>query len=236
MLYRATRDLALRIMKAPTEPPDPPSGSHGSTHVYRASPRYLTYRLLALWVVMGLLSVGWCLLVGVGLANDESAPLIVAGFLVPFILAILFFGYFVVRIDYDMRYYIVTDRSLRVREGAVIVKEQTITFANVQNLRVVQGPLLRLFGIWNLKVDAAGGGGAAEGEAGGGHGIKMAGIESAHEVRDLILGHLKRRGGGAGLGDLDDVGGRTKLAASRELLSVLGELRTAAAALHRAAR
>ncbi len=27
--------------------------------------------------------------------------------------------YYLIRIDYDMRYYVVTDRSLRIREGAL---------------------------------------------------------------------------------------------------------------------
>ena len=66
MLSRATRDLALRFMKAPTAPPDPPSGSHGSIQIYRASPRYLTYRLLGFWILMGLLWLGWGVLVVAG--------------------------------------------------------------------------------------------------------------------------------------------------------------------------
>jgi len=238
MLYRLTRDLALRLMKAPTRPPEPPAGSHDSIQIHRASPRYLTYRLLGLAIVFTFLWSGWAILLLAGLAADKTTPIVLCTIAAPVLLVLLFVGYFATRIDYEMRYYIVTDRSMRVREGAIVVKEQTITYANVQNLRVVQGPLLRLFGIWNLEVDTAGGGGAAKkGETGGGHSIQMAGIENAHEVRDQVLAHLRRLGGGSGLGDLDDVDearGRGPVATA-ELLSVLGELRDTSAALRRAA-
>lgn len=240
MLYGLTRDLALRLMKAPTRPPEPPAGSHDSIQVLRASPRYLTYRLLGLAIVSTLLGVGWAILLVAGLAADKTPPVVICTIAAPVLLVVLFFAYFATRIDYEMRYYIVTDRSMRVREGAVVVKEQTITYANVQNLRVEQGPLLRLFGIWNLEVDTAGGGGATKkGESGGGHSIRMAGIENAHEVRDQVLAHLRRLGGGSGLGDLDDAGdarGRGRgLGVSAELVHVLGELRDTSAALRRAA-
>ena len=39
---------------------------------------------------------------------------------------------------------------------------------------------------------------------GSGHTVRIAGIENASEVRDIILAHLRKRGGGTGLGDVDD--------------------------------
>ena len=236
-MYRLLKGLALRLMKTPADAPEPPAGSHASVQVFRASPKYLTYRLLGYWIVVGLLWIGWWILVGVAVVEGDEEPAIAAAIAAPLLLTGQFIAYFVVRIDYDMRYYIVTDRALRVREGAVIVKEMTITHANVQNMRVVQGPLLRLFGIWNLKVDTAGGGGASgpHGESNSSsHSIQMAGIENAHEVRDVILSHLRKHGGGTGLGDLDEPARRT--VASPELLAILGEVRDASAALHRVAR
>jgi len=234
-MYRLFKGLALRIMQTPTEPPEPPAGTHDSVKVFRASPKFLTYRLLAFWLVFGLLWIGWWILVGVAVVEGRQEPALAAGIVAPLLLIAQASAYFVVRIDYDLRYYIVTDRALRVREGAVIVKEMTITHANVQNMRVVQGPLLRLFGIWHLKVDTAGGGGAsAKGEAhDNSHSIQLAGIENAHEVRDLILSYLKLRGGGAGLGDLDDHDEHRL--ASPELVAVLQELREVTVGVRRAA-
>jgi membrane protein YdbS with pleckstrin-like domain len=205
MLYSLTKGLALRVMKAPTEPPDPPSGSHGDIRIYRASPRFLTYRLLVFWIIISLnWLVPWGILTA-WLFDREIALLIVAIIYAGLLAVVQFCIYFAIRIDYDMRYYIVTDRSLRIREGAFIVKEKTISFANVQNLRVVQGPIMRLFRIWHLKVDTAGGGASSnEHTERVPHRVQMAGIENAHEVRDQIRGHLRRYAASTGLGDLDD--------------------------------
>ena len=83
--------------------------------------------------------------------------------------------------------------------------EKTISFANVQNLRVVQGPIMRLFRIWHLKVDTAGGGASSnEHTERAAHRVQMAGIEDAHEVRDRIRYHLKMYAASTGLGDIDD--------------------------------
>src|SRR5207249_3022813 len=67
----------------------------------------------------------------------------------------------VLRLDYEKRWYVVTDRSLRIREGVVKVREMTVNFANIQNISISQGPLQRILGIADLRVDTAGGGGRA---------------------------------------------------------------------------
>ena len=237
-MYSMFKDLALRIMKAPIEPPEPPAGSHASVQVYRAAPSFLTYNLLWFRVLSALSFVLPLILLIAGFVDEDPGAVIVGVLLIPVLLFAQICFYFAVRIDYDMRYYIVTDRSLRVREGAFIVKEKTITFANVQNMRVVQGPLLRYFGIWHLKVDTAGGGSGEKGKgAGDSHHVKLAGIENAHEVRDLVLGHLRHRGISSGLGDLDDhdddssPGG----AASPAFRTALRELQASTSALRAAA-
>jgi hypothetical protein len=123
---------------------------------------------------------------------------------VPFSLA-------VARLDYEMRWYIVTDRSLRIREGILGVREMTLTFANVQNIAVHQGPLQRLLGIADVVVRTAGGGGGASESHGGSGGTvgssmhvgKLRAVDNAEMVRDLILERL-RRFRDSGLGDPDD--------------------------------
>ncbi|MHC4448161.1 MAG: PH domain-containing protein, partial [Planctomycetota bacterium] len=116
--------------------------------------------------------------------------------------------YYHLRLDYDMRYYVITDRSLRIREGVLIVAESTFTYANVQNLRIEQGPLERLLGISNLVVDTAGGAGASSDEKSGSHfgrphqGV-LRGVANATAVRDQMLALLKRYRD-AGLGDPED--------------------------------
>ncbi|MEW6073313.1 MAG: PH domain-containing protein [Planctomycetota bacterium] len=237
-MYELLKGAATRLLKTPTAPPDPPAGRHDSVEIHRAAPSYLTYRLLWFWILGPASFLLPIVLIVAGLVDKEFAPLVIGVVLVPILAIVLFCAYFAVRIDYDLRYYIVTDRSLRVREGAFIVKEKTITFANVQNLRVVQGPLLRLFGIWHLHVDTAGGGAVEKGHGESHtHRVRMAGIADAHAVRDRILGHLRRGGASAGLGDLDDgdEAAPRAAAASGELVAALRELHTATAALRAAA-
>ena len=120
--------------------------------------------------------------------------------------------YFSLRLHYEMRWYKVTDRSLRIRAGIWNVREMTMTFANVQNISITQGPLERLFGIWDVRVETAGGGsqrgahGHGEGFGANLHTAVFRGVDDAEPIRDMMLARL-RRARGAGLGDLDDVHG-----------------------------
>jgi membrane protein YdbS with pleckstrin-like domain len=240
MLYAALKGPLLALLRAPTEPPEAPAGSHASVRVFRASPRYLSYRLLVLRLLTAGLVVVAAVLALAG-ALEGQGGLLGVGVLVALVgLPVMVLAGLAVRIDYDLRHYVVTDRSLRVREGAWTVKEMTITYANVQNLRVVQGPLMRLFGFWNLRVDVAGGGVVRNkpGQEEGGHHVVVAGIEDAHALRDQVLAHLRAARAGAGLGDLDDeragADGRAGLL-SPAALTALERVATAASALARAA-
>jgi membrane protein YdbS with pleckstrin-like domain len=242
VIYALFRPVALALLKAPTGPPEPPAGAHATVEVFRASPRFLYYRLLGLAIgaaLFGLLGLG--LLVG-GLAAREEGPLAGAAVVLALALVILLPSYLGIRVDYDLRYYVLTDRSLRVREGAWILNEQTLTHANVQNLEVKQGPLQRLFGITDLVVHTAGGGGRSgpgEHDQAQGHTVTIAGVEDARLVREKVLGYLRAHRAGSGLGDLDDETDGSPgsgLAPGAELEAALAALRDSAAALHRAAR
>ena len=245
-MYEPLKRLALTLLKTPHDTPEVPAGSHESVQIFRASPKFLTYRMLTFWIHLAffVLVEGGLIVVSLASKKPETSILVIG--VAVFAGVKLFFDYFAIRMDFDLRYYIVTDRSLRVREGAWIVREMTITHANVQNLRVVQGPLQRLFGIASLEVDTAGGGSAAKQarhQMGSGHTVRIAGIENASEVRDIILAHLRKRGGGTGLGDFDDERERhpaahaaapadsaAMAAALRDLLDAARGLRTAAEA------
>ncbi|HYW50264.1 MAG TPA: PH domain-containing protein, partial [Gemmatimonadaceae bacterium] len=113
--------------------------------------------------------------------------------------------YVTMRLDYEMRWYVITDRSLMIREGVWNTKEVTLTFANAQNVRVTQGPLERFFGFSNVEIEVAGGG-AGEGGVSRNR-ASLRGLAEPQAVRDLILDRLKRHRT-AGLGDPDDVHGR----------------------------
>lgn len=161
------------------------------------------------------------------------------------LLAQIPFSYVTVRLDYEMRWYILTDRSLRIREGVNRVREMTMTFDNIQNLAIEQGPVQRLLGISDLRVRTAGGGSKAETSKGEGeedvsksmHVGYFRGVDDAAGIRDVILRRLRRLGG-AGLGDPDDEEGdappsetesavRESLNAARSLLEEARALRRA---------
>ena len=74
------------------------------------------------------------------------------------------FAYVGIHLRYDTTWYVLTDRSLRIRRGIMTIHETTISFENVQNVEVTQGPLQRYFGIADVLVTTAGGGVASHGK------------------------------------------------------------------------
>jgi len=147
--------------------------------------------------------------------------------------------YAAVRLDYEMRWYLVTDRSLRIRSGLWKVEEITMSFANLQQVVVSQGPLQRLLGIADVQVQSAGGGGGGghydHGQSNTMHTGVFHGVEQAVEVRDLILNRL-RSFRETGLGDPDELRhaaspsqatGEEVLSAARDLLAETRQLRQA---------
>lgn len=208
MIYEGLKGTLLTVLHAPTEPPEAPAGSPGSIQVFRAARAFLTFRMISLGLGMGLAALIEVAVFGGLLVAGNVEPGAVVG--VAVVLGLTLIGlassYFLIRLDYDMRYYIVTDRSLRIRQGAVVIQESTYTFANVQNLVIHQGPIERLLGISNLVIQTAGGASPMSEKhayAGFFHRGVMRGIANATEVRDQILALLKQYRD-AGLGDPED--------------------------------
>jgi membrane protein YdbS with pleckstrin-like domain len=215
-MYKRFRSWLEKWLRLPPEPLDP-MGGENTLRVFRAAPRYYDYRLLWWKVALGfkiLLSLAVFLGLTIGL-GAAFGPLGVIGgcFLAALIVTALGFtslvSYVTIRLDYEFRWYKTTDRSLRIREGVWLVREMTMTYANIQDISVSQGPLQRLFGIADLKVVTAGGGGGEAHQHQGTlfdmHTGYFRGVDNAPEIRDLMLERLRRLRD-AGLGDLDDAG------------------------------
>lgn len=112
--------------------------------------------------------------------------------------------YTVRRLDYEMRWYMVTDRSLRLRHGVWKIVESTMSFANVQEVVMSQGPVQRLLGLADVRVKSAGGGGEKQGQPGEDMHVGIFHcVTNAPEIRNLILERL-RRFRESGLGDPDE--------------------------------
>jgi hypothetical protein len=231
------------LLKIPGEP-EAPFGAPGSVRVFRAGPGFLRYRMLGwsvrqLGALVGILFVlqffsfdptgvvgqleehmnqnvpleEWDIPLTFGNLWAAFEMLAIAGFV-----AQLPFTFLMVYLDYEYRWYILTDRSLRIREGLMRVDERTMTFSNIQNVTVRQGPLQRVLGISDVEVSTAGGGSASGGKqhdsgVGGAlqavpagrnlHQAYFRGIANPAEIRDAILVHL-RGVRGSGLGDPDE--------------------------------
>ena len=198
------------FLRLPAGGPEPPPGS-GQVQVFRAAPRYFQYGLLRWSVkqVFGFLGLGFGFAF-ISQLPDELAFLELFEWMgLGLFIAQIPFSFVVNYIDYKRRWYLVTDRSLRIREGAWTVHERTMSFANVQNLKIQQGPIARLLGLATLEVRSAGGGGheAPNGKGQGmGEDLHIAyfrGVDNAEAIRDLILARLRNLRG-AGLGDPDE--------------------------------
>jgi len=252
MAERPLAKIIATILKVPPRP-EPPMGSAGTVRIFNAAPGFYRYRV-ALWAISQAgTAVG--LIVGlVILRNIEMGPLSWAhGFVIPLeILGVVAFlaqmpvTFLLIGLDYRYRWYMVTDTSLRIREGLLTVREQTMTFANIQNLSIRQGPLQRLLGIADLRVRTAGGGGGEgsggiESEKSGSANMHLAyfrGVDNAPEIRDAIMDRMRGLAD-SGLGNPDERAGglsvahppiessRALLFAAHELLAETRLLRTA---------
>lgn len=239
MLLDPVRRALLRVLKVSAAAPEAPGGEH--VEVFRASPRYLSYRLVA-W---GLQSAFMVLAMGggvgvacVGIVVQEKVlwpALLLGGSTVLFLFLFVFISYASLRLDYEMRWYVLTDRSLRIREGLGHMREVTLTLANIQDIKVSQGPLQRLLDLTDVVVDTAGGGGASAGAAHGsvhGHHGVLRGVDKGSDLVAKIRSRVQQRKG-AGLGDADEPAADEPdafLGALRELLDEARALRETAAA------
>jgi uncharacterized membrane protein YdbT with pleckstrin-like domain len=244
-MYKLFASACERLLRIPP-PPETPPGDAASMRMFRAAPNFFKY-LLFTWGLRTLMAgVGvlvWTFFfLPVAMRGAEKAGFgrwnVLIGVIevIVLLLTVLFwiYSWYMIRMDFEKRWYIVTDRSLRVREGVLIIREATVTFANIQNISISQGPLQRLLGIADLRVDTAGGGGAANAHHSattGMHTTFFRGVNNADEIRSLMQERLRRLKD-AGLGDHDDK--ESSPATSTTLLEVLREIHTETVRLRRA--
>lgn len=210
-MYSAFRAACERVLRIPPDP-DPPPGDEASTKIYRAADNYYKY-LLIVWAISSFATILPTLIATIAClaaaATSNLSPLfaLIPAFLLVIMIIVSVIHLAIVRLNYEKRWYIVTDRSLRVREGVIGVREMTVTFANIQNISISQGPIQRLLSIADLRVDTAGGAGATGDShyaaAQQAHVAWFRGVDNAPDVRALIQSRL-RQWKDAGLGDHDD--------------------------------
>ncbi|HEY7335199.1 MAG TPA: PH domain-containing protein [Bryobacteraceae bacterium] len=193
-------------MRTPAEP-QPPDGSAGSARVFRAGRNYYRWRL-ALWFISNLGVVILLTVVLFALARPVRVGppwkrYIAESFMALLVIAFLasaFFTFLQQRLNYELRWYVITDRCLRIRSGILNVHEITTTFANIQEVRLSAGPLQKVLGLADVEVHSAGGGSGKR--SSDSHVARFEGVDNALEIRDFILARL-RQYRDSGLGEKD---------------------------------
>lgn len=195
------RQLVLALLKVPPEP-ELPEGSSESMLIFRPGRNFYRWQVL-MWslshiiVVIGVtvaysavwipLARGprwlWLLYGALGIVGLAAAAIV------------LLVTFLALRWSYELRWYILSDRSLRIRRGVWNVEELTMTFANIQEVRVNAGPIQKALGIADLEVHAAGGGAAvhhshSHGKEAG-HAAVFEGVDNTIEIRDRIVELLR---------------------------------------------
>lgn len=210
------RERLLRFLRVPPQP-TLPSSADEPVRVFRAAPSWLSYKRVGWAVKQGgallglLIGLYWLRempdvippdfeigfgLITIGARTLRALVLLLeagawAGFMVQAAGSLL-----LLRLDWDQRWYLVSDRSLRVREGLIRLHEKTTTFENIQNVTIRQGPLQRLFGIADVEVRSAGGGGGGKHDETSLredlHTVWFRGVADAPGIRDTILRRVQR--------------------------------------------
>jgi len=213
----AIREWVRTILRLPRGNPSLPTTDPAELRVVNPSPDYLRYSLLWYWV--GLATAGPIVLLseigGLVAAAASKEALLSVVLLVGSVLLVLltlggfWFRYFTVTLEVEMLRYTFSERAMRLRRGVMHLEEVTISYANIQNIRFLQGPIQRIYKIADLVVDTAGGGsrmagGNPEMEGFTGHRGLIKGVADPAGLRDWLLARM-RQCRGAGLGDGTDV-------------------------------
>ncbi len=156
-LERGIWRVLVRWFRVPEEPPELPGGSRDQVDVCLPAPAYLRYLRCEALVTAILIAVVAAIGGGVMLLTGETGLGWVTLGTAPVVLLIGALLARLARLRFRTMWYALGDRSLRARFGLWTIHEVTITYENVQNINVNQGPLMRLFGIWKLDIQTAGG-------------------------------------------------------------------------------
>ena len=209
----------------PDHPPDLP----GAVERFQPSPGFLKYLKFKFWLGLTAMDlaffVAWIATFFVSIwLGVALAPVFIAVAILPDVVAFV-----AIHLRYDSTWYVLSNRSLRIRRGIWVIRETTITFENVQHVKVQQGPLQRHYGIADVQVTTAGGG-SASGQEGAGqststHVGMIEGVSDAARIRDLIMAKV-RQSRAAGIGDEDQ---RSASGWTPNHVGVLREIRDALA-------
>lgn len=199
-IYKGVWKFIVDWLRVPP-PPTLPSRTGEKVKTFHPAPGFLQYLKFWFWLVLivfdGLIALGWIIIFSVHNAVGlVLLPLFLFVAIVPDIIA-----YVAIHLRYDTTWYVMSERAMRLRRGVWSITEVTITYENVQNVKVKSGPIQRGFGIKDVIVETAGAG-SGNGEQGASvtnQGL-IEGVADAEHIRDLIMRRV-RASQSTGLGD-----------------------------------
>ncbi|MBC7785230.1 MAG: PH domain-containing protein [Burkholderiales bacterium] len=222
--YRGLWRFLVDWLRVPEDRPSLPVEPGQFHSSFRPAEGFLRYLKFGFWIGLtlfdGILAIT---LIVIYVASPIVGLIVTLPMLILMILPDIV-AYVAIHLRFDTTWYVMTDRSLRLRRGIWSIHEVTITFENVQNVKVTQGPLQRWFGIATVVVETAGGGGTNADPHHAGHHGMIEGISNAEEIRDLILRRLQHSRS-AGLGDEAHLALRPTPGFSPDHVAVLREIR-----------
>lgn len=99
---------------------------------------------------------------------------------IPFLLIWLPLGYLFTGKYLDKMECILTEKDLKVKKGIFVRVEKTIPLEKITDVGMVQGPIMRHFGIHQLTVETAG-------QSSQGPLVSLTGINDAEDFRETVL-------------------------------------------------
>jgi len=200
--YQGIQRRLADLLEVPLDAPKPPPGRASWTRSFRPAPAFLRYLKVMALVRMG---VVLAVLVGFGaglVAATEGHPAAMVGTAVLALgmLGITALDLVSVRFRYDTTWYVMTDRAIRNRRGIWTIRENTVSFDNVQNVKLREGPVQRYLGIQDLLVETAASSVGSGDEPAQAQSLRLEGIADGEELRSRITERM-RLAGGRGLGD-----------------------------------
>lgn len=202
-VYRGIWRGLVQWFKVPADPPTLPTHAGEQLERFKPAEGYLRYLMLFFWIGLVIIDLFF---LAIWIASFAISPVLGLA-LLPVFLAVAILpdivAYVAVHVRYDTTWYVLSDRSVRIRRGVWVITETTITFENVQDVKINQGPIQRVYGISDIVIQTAGGGGAAAGQHStqtASHIGRIEGVADAARIRDLIMNRV-RQSRSAGLGD-----------------------------------
>ncbi len=202
-VYRGVWGALVQYLRVPDRPPSLPAAGPGAVvRSFQPSLGFLRYLKFWFWLFFAIMDVVILGLWALIMVNSRLWGFITLGPALFLAFAPDIVAYIAIHVRYDTTWYVMTDRSLRIRRGVWTINETTATFENVQNIRVEQGPLERYFGIGRVVVETAAAGSAGPHGGSTGSQAVIEGISNAPAIRDQIMLRVAQSKS-AGLGDED---------------------------------